>query len=243
MIWTVHSPKKGRLKMRLVSILGDSVSTFEGYNPPGYAVFYDKEMQEQNGLKTVYDTWWAMVNQALHAYLCVNNAYSGSRVSGKTFPAGESDERLCNLRTKEYIPDYILIYLGFNDFGNGVRTARSKRFTFGKKEPESFYDAYSNMLKSVKAYYPEAKIVCGTLMRTGIKVRSDWVFPEYFAGTGLESYNEVIRTLAKRYKCYLADLSMKGNRYETLDGSHPTAKGHITIARAWIECLSDLGLS
>ena len=35
--------------MRLVSIVGDSISTFEGFNPPGYAVFYDKEMIEQNG--------------------------------------------------------------------------------------------------------------------------------------------------------------------------------------------------
>ena len=58
--------------MRLVSIVGDSISTFEGFNPPGYAVFYDKEMIERNGLRTVYDTWWAKVNQALHAFLCVN---------------------------------------------------------------------------------------------------------------------------------------------------------------------------
>ena len=53
--------------MKLVSILGDSISTFEGYNPLGYSVFYDQEMQNKNGLKTVYDTWWAKVNQALGA--------------------------------------------------------------------------------------------------------------------------------------------------------------------------------
>ena len=76
--------------MRMVSIVGDSVSTFEGYNPQGYAVFYDREMQVRNELNSVYDTWWAKVNQALHAFLCVNNSYSGSKVSGKVFPAGES---------------------------------------------------------------------------------------------------------------------------------------------------------
>ena len=55
--------------MRLVSIIGDSISTYEGYNPSGYAVFYDQEMCARNGLKSVYDTWWAKVNQFLHAYL------------------------------------------------------------------------------------------------------------------------------------------------------------------------------
>ena len=31
-------------------------------------------------------------------------------------------------------------------------------------------------------------------------------------------------------------------RYETLDGTHPTLKGHQTIANAWIECLASLDL-
>ena len=35
--------------MKSVSILGDSISTFEGCNPHGYAVFYDKEMQKIRG--------------------------------------------------------------------------------------------------------------------------------------------------------------------------------------------------
>ena len=31
-------------------------------------------------------------------------------------------------------------------------------------------------------------------------------------------------------------------RYETLDGSHPTAKGHNTIADAWIKSLAESGI-
>lgn len=63
--------------MKSISILGDSISTFEGCSPDGYTVFYDKEMQRVNGLDTMYDTWWAKVIQALHAYLCINNSYNG----------------------------------------------------------------------------------------------------------------------------------------------------------------------
>ena len=97
--------------MKFVSIMGDSISTFQGYNPPGYAVFYNKEMQMKNGLNTVYDTWWAKVNQSLHAYLCVNNSYSGSTVTGVAFPSGGSDQRCSGLHTQLYQPDMILVYL------------------------------------------------------------------------------------------------------------------------------------
>ena len=136
--------------MRMVSIVGDSVSTFEGYNPQGYAVFYDREMQARNELNSVYDTWWAKVNQALHAFLCVNNSYSGSKVSGKVFPAGESKERLSNLRTTEYVPDIILVYLGFNDFGNGIEVRRPRRL-FHKDHKSCYFDvAYDNMIRTIR---------------------------------------------------------------------------------------------
>ena len=69
--------------MKLVSILGDSVSTFQGYNPRGYSVFYDASMQRVNGLNSVSDTWWDMVIKSMHARLCVNNSYSGNRVTGE----------------------------------------------------------------------------------------------------------------------------------------------------------------
>ena len=228
--------------MRLVSIVGDSISTFEGFNPAGYAVFYDKEMMERNGLRTVYDTWWAKVNQALHAFLCVNNSYSGSTVSGKIFPAGESKERLSNLRTADYTPNIILVYMGFNDFGNGVEVHRARRFLAKNNTSVCFEDAYDNMLKTIRAYYPEAVAVCGTLMRTKMKGRADWRFPEQFAGVGLEEYNDVIRRISLKNRCYLADIALSGEYYETLDGSHPTAAGHAVIANAWIRCLDSVGV-
>lgn len=60
------------------------------------------------------------VNQFINAYICVNNSYSGSKVTGEKFPSGNCDQRTSNLHTEQYTPDMILIYLGFNDFGNGV---------------------------------------------------------------------------------------------------------------------------
>jgi len=230
--------------MRLVSIVGDSISTYEGYNPSGYAVFYNKEMCKVNGLNSVYDTWWAKVNQALHAYLCVNNSYSGSKVSGDGFPAGSSEERLKNLRTAEYNPDIILVYLGFNDFANGVKIRPDNAGWFSKDKRNCCYfeAAYDSMLKKIISAYPKSKIVCGTLLRTYIKGKQDWYFPERFGGVELEKYNDAIKKIVKINKCYLADVSGYSMPYETLDGSHPTVNGHIVIAKAWINCLAQLKL-
>ena len=228
--------------MKSVSILGDSISTFEGCNPHGYAVFYDKEMQKINGLETMYDTWWAKVIQALHARLCINNSYSGSRVTGIKFPAAVSDERMNNLGTPDNKPNAILIYIGFNDFGNGVRVRRCGIDLLGEKDLLVFEDAYDSMLRTMNRKYPNSKIVCGTLMRTRIQGRENWAFPEAFGGIELEEYNEVIRSTVKKNHCYLADIGMQDIRYETYDGSHPNVDGHQTIANAWIKCMSDLKL-
>ena len=43
----------------MISVMGDSISTFESFNPEGYSVFYDIQMQYINDLTSVNDTWWA----------------------------------------------------------------------------------------------------------------------------------------------------------------------------------------
>lgn len=227
--------------MILVSILGDSISTFEGFNPYGYSVFYDADKQRLNGLSDVYDTWWAKVNQALHAYLCVNNSFSGSKVTGDCFPAASCIERVSQLRTAEYVPDIILVYIGFNDFGSGINI-RNETFN-NTTDVSCFEGAYAVMLDRIKEQYPRAKVVCGTIMRTKVRTNTDWQFPEMFSGIKLEDYNNAIRRITTSKSVYLADFGPMNIRYETLDGSHPTKEGHQTIADAWIKCLSKLGLA
>lgn len=228
--------------MKFVSIVGDSISTYAGYNPEGYSIYYDSEMQRKNSLNSVYDTWWALVNQALGAYLCVNNSYSGSRVSGAGFPAASCDERIACLRTDTFEPDIILIYIGFNDFGYGVTVRRKGLDALAGKDMSVFADAYAHMLTRIRKQYSKTRIVCGTLMRTKIKNAEEWIFPEAYAGINFEDYNAAIRKISKKQKCYLADTGALNIRYETLDGSHPTDIGHRTIAKAWIECLDKLGM-
>lgn len=231
-----------------VSILGDSISTYSGYNPKGYAVYYDEKMQASNGLRSVYSTWWAKVNQSLGAYLCVNDSYSGSMVSGYGFPAGCCQERIMHLHTSDCTPDLILIYLGFNDYGYGIPIRCAPLSNDGKTSLMYFEDAYHQMLTGLRYFYPNAKIVCATLMKTILKQDSLWQFPDKLGGISIDDYNDAIRRAAINCHISLADLAKRhlnftdftkrDKRYETLDGSHPTAKGHQTIADEWIDCLS-----
>lgn len=124
-------------------------------------------------------------------------SYSGSRVSGKQFPAATSQERIHHLKTQEATPEMILVYIGFNDFGHGVKISHRKSL-FSKTDLDYFEDAYQYMLKALKANYPSAKIVSGTLMRTEVRDNPEWIFPERFAGIEFEAYNQAIRKITKK---------------------------------------------
>ncbi len=228
------------MKAKNVSIFGDSISTYEGYNPPGYAVFYDKEMQKRNGLQSADDTWWSIVLKSIGGTLCVNASYSGRRVSGDSFPAACSDESVFHLRKDDKcIPDMVLVYLGYNDFGYGVKLCRNRLSNPFIKDTRFFLDAYNDMLVKIKKEYPKTAVICGTLLRTSIRNRDDFIFPQEVGGLSFDEYNRAIRKACKRNRVYLADITLTDYLCETIDGSHPTKNGQATLARAWIEKLPD----
>ncbi len=227
---------KASNNMLKISILGDSISTFTDYNPDGYSVFYNEEMAKVNGLYDVSETWWNQVIKACDGELLVNDSFSGSRVSGLEFPSASSLQRILNLR-KDAIPDIILVYIGFNDFGYGV-PLKKKCFS-NMNKLQFFHDSYDIMLKRLKVAYPNSIIVCGTLSKTFINSKPNWKFPEERVGKiPFYSYNASIRRVCRKHKVALAELDHIV--YETIDGSHPTKKGHKTFAYGWIEELNNI---
>ena len=214
------------------SIFGDSISTYEGYNPIGYNVFYNEQMQRSNGLNSVSDTWWYQVLKNMNYELCVNNSFSGCRISGYNFPSASSYQRINDLKKETTIPDIILIYMGVNDFGYGIKI---KNDFDNNIDLSCFEDSYDYMLKMIKKYYPNTKIVCATLLKGKVKDYEEWDFPDSPKGISFEEYNNTIRKIVTKENCMLADLAAYDIRYETLDGVHPTINGHKTIADVWIK--------
>ena len=140
--------------------------------------------------------------------------------------------------------------MGFNDFGYGIPVNCAPLSNDGKSNLDFFEDAYHQMLIGLRYFYPTSKIICATLMRTTLKQNSQWHFLDRLGGSCIDEYNDAIRRaasnchidladIAKRHLSF-ADLTIRDRRYETLDGTHPTARGHQTIAKEWIACLSRL---
>lgn len=227
------------------SILGDSISTLQGFNPEGYKIFYAEDNGINTGVAEVSDTWWDKVIGFFGGELLVNNSWSGSRVTKwkgqeQLFPSGCSDERTAALHTNDVKPDVILIYLGTNDWGFGAKTGNETRIL--EEDPEEdiheFFDAaYDCMLEKVKVNYPESEIWCCTLCETYMSKNPDFQFPHKYAGTHIEEYNEIIREAAGRNNCKLIDLYEYSMPYDSIDGSHPTNTGMNTIATMMIRSI------
>ena len=103
--------------MRSFSILGDSISTFDGCNPDGFAVYYQGERCEQTSVTSSADTWWSQVIERLGGRLLANSSFSGSLVEGAGFPAGNSQERIDALAEDGVQPDVVIVFMGINDYG------------------------------------------------------------------------------------------------------------------------------
>lgn len=237
-----------------ISIMGDSISTYEGFIPEGHELYYTAEKRAINNLESVRDTWWMQVIEALDAQLLVNNSYSGSQVTGEEFPCASGIGRTSALgktacgapsnpdAAATISPDIILVYIGVNDFGFAVPCDRN--YAESPEEP-TFREAYATMLRRMQANYPNAHIVCGTVLKPRKAFDPTWSFDEKWSYlTPLDEFNERIRFGAAECGADVADLAAAagGPAYDVEDDLHPNKQGHAQIAALWITELRRLGI-
>lgn len=236
-----------RLAGTTFSIMGDSISTYEGYNPVGYNAFFP----EYGDVKHVEDTWWKQVADDLELILLANDSSSGATVTGDSTET-DNPQCACNeFRTSalagpgDTCPDRIIVYLGANDvleampLGNndGTRPVKEGEIT-------TFSDAYTLMLDKLQAKYPLALIYCCTLQPIG-EYGTETPYVEFVNGIGLtvEDYGKVIAGIAEARGYSVIDLYNCGITVENLqemssDGLHPNDEGMRCIAGAVEEALS-----
>lgn len=217
------------------SILGDSISTLDGYNPRGYKVFYSGDNCVKSGVSEMADTWWGKVIDFLGGELLVNNSWSGSRVtrlpeSETLFPSGCSDERTGNLHINNVKPDVVIIYLGTNDWAFGAEESYTEKVLDDDYHCISFGFAYSTMIGKIRANYPDAEIWCCTLNTTFMSSNSFFSFPYKYGGSHIEEYNKIIINTALSCGCKIINLYDYNMPYDSIDGSHPNKDGMNTLA-------------
>ena len=221
------------------SILGDSISTLEGYSQPREAAFYSGERKLKSGVFTPSDTWWGQVIERLGGQLLVNDSFSGSmvsRVSACEYPSYAcSEERTSALARGGISPDVIMVFMGTNDWGAGVKVfdERCER----DENISVFSYAYQVMLQKLQKNYPNAEIWCLTLPISRSTAIENFRFPYAPQGRDISEYCEVIRACAKKYGCRLIDLNQSGQTHDTLEGFHPTADGMQTLAESVLAAL------
>lgn len=224
-----------------LSIFGDSISTYEGYIPDGFSVFYP-----QYGYVTdVSQTWWMKLLDDTGMELCSNDSSSGSTCVGFSMSAddpksGCSDYRISSLTGEQgKIPDVIIIYMGTNDLLTNVPLGNNDGTRqVAEGEIENFSDAYCLILDKIAANYPVSQVYCCTLPPIG-----DWgvdvPFVTFTNGIGLtsEDYSKRIETIAKNKGIPVIDLYHCGIEIDNLhvmtsDGGHLTPDGMDCVERA-----------
>ena len=138
------------------SVMGDSISSFEGTSPENYAVAYP---MPDSGVYRRDDMWWAYFERLTGNTMICNDSYSGSRVSETgsrpLWSAFVSDSRIARLKG-----DAVIVFGGMNDFGQRAE---------GAAPLAVFEAAYTLLIKKIRKALPHAAAYfCVPL------VRSDW---------------------------------------------------------------------
>lgn len=192
-----------------VAIIGDSISTYYGLVPSGFATFYP---YPTSNIFDYHDCWWMKTIDKLGAGLFVNNSYSGSCVATNTASSSTNDDRLSQLVINGEKPDVIIIYMGSNDVHSGSFT------------PSTFKSAYNTMLRKVKALCPDALIITCTLPTS-----------TFYSADNQTSYNNVIKECSGIYNAKVVDLADVDISKSLVDSAHPQKEGMELISKKIIE--------
>ena len=214
------------------SILGDSISTYQGYSNnstdtnstiESNAVYYNGS----NYITDVNDTWWKQAANLLDMNILVNNSYSGDRVTtnGQTRCEQLHDDTGENAGTN---PEIIAVYLGINDFDNNVSL-------------DNFTTSYRTMIQNLTTKYSTTDVFLFTHVPNGSNSRTI---------EELEEFNAAIKSIASEFGCYVVDLysnsGITKDNYSTYMGDnslHPNATGMDQITNCFIEALKDVYLT
>ena len=233
-----------KLYGKKVSILGDSISTFSGYNPTGYAAYYPR-----GNVDSVDKTWWKQVIDYFGLDLVANASWSGSKVSGDSLGSafcGCSDDRITDLAgSNNESPDIILCFISTNDWYTDVTLGS---FDSHDDIPtdgiiSNIANGYALMLYKIRQAYPDAIVYCITELE-GRTVPDDTTYPvENTIGVTIHEMNHTITEIAHILGCEVIDLESCGIHFWNLTNytvggtTHPNAAGMAIIANTVIDTI------
>ena len=200
-------------------IIGDSYSTYEGWIPEGYAVYYSKEGRgDPEYMVTkmeVEDTWWMRLISSTDANLVHNNSWSGSTLcytgySGDCSHSSSFIYRYRQLKAQGFFEknkrDTLFVFGGTNDSWADVPLGEISFSDVPEEELFKVLPAFSHFMKVLCEDLPDTKIV----FIANCDIKSEIV--------------EATKVLGEHYGVDVVEL--KG---VTKEHGHPTVKGMAEI--------------
>ena len=234
---------------KTISILGDSISTYQNYSNgtaagttnstiTNGAIYYPRSGFDV----TVDSTWWYQAAQALDMEILVNNSWSGScLLNTRSGTVGAYVDRCVQLHDDTgdnagEEPDIIAIFLGTNDYytypgtlGSYESIAFDTLITktetgYVYAEPTTSMEAYAIILHKIAQRYPEAQVYCFTLL------------PRVNSASQPTAVNEDIKQLANHFGAITVDLHNCGIQPDNThmgDNLHPNSAGMDAMTNAF----------
>lgn len=216
---------------KYLSVLGDSVSVYNGFSNGDGADITNDTIRDNNGeyngdthrVFSIDLTWWQKTANDTGMTVLVNNSSSGDHIynGGQTRCEQLHDNTGDNAGTN---PDIIAVFLGFNDIN------------WASKTPDELKTGYETMLNKIISKYSDADIFMFTYYQYDFRGK---VGTEEF----LKPYVDVVIELAEKYDCTVVDLfSETGFKYEDYgafsdDGIHPNPEGMEVVAEVFKDAL------
>lgn len=197
------------MSKKLVSILGDSISSYQGVSNDASAnstllvnpCYYKEPFPLEK-------TYWMQVINDLGLTLCVNNSWSGGNLSGADDETAGVNRAHQLSRDSGEIPDLVIVFMGMNDLGRGV-------------DVDVFAKDYIKTLNIIKESFPLAKVCCVNLPDRDIYLKAR-------AALFNEAIDNAVKVEGDNF--FIADLyrSRLNNDFyymNTVDGLHPDEDG------------------
>ncbi len=164
------------LNLGNVFILGDSYSTFEGWIPEGYEIYYYKAGREETDVNQVEQTWWYQVLEQTESKLVRNSSYSGTTICNTGYNGMDYTDRSFLTRLQNLIRDgffqenpidTFFLFGGTNDNWADVPIGELQYSDWSKECLYEALPAFCCLLHCIQEQFPDTRVVC--LLNTELK--------------------------------------------------------------------------
>ncbi len=149
-------------------IFGDSYSTFAGFIPNGYAVYYPNETE--SNVSRVEQTWWHALAKECDLKIVLNNSWSGSTICYTGYGGSDCSTlssfiyRLNNLIKEDYFTknniDTVFVFGGTNDSWSNAPLGELKQENIQNADLYCVLPAIIHFFKTLRNALPNADIYC-----------------------------------------------------------------------------------